>query len=437
MKSNILPEFQKFLRSRRFVQEKYIPFYAYWASNFLAFSNRNEYLNHDLSVDEFLNHLKAKKNIADWQVKQAGEAVKLFVKHFMDGDKSGLYSDKSECKQQPNDISQIIEQLRSAIRIKHYAYSTEQTYIKCTKKFFTYIYDKANKNVDIAKLNSGDVRDYLSYLALKKRVSASTQNQEFSALLFLFENVLNTKLSDLKDTVRAKKGQRLPVVFSIDEVKEVFKHLKGLHRLTLEFIYGSGLRLKELARMRVKDVDFGSDLIIVRNAKGDKDRSTIFPESIKNRLRKHLEGVRVTHNKDLEAGHGEVYLPDALSRKYRSAPKEWHWQYVFPSTNLSVDPRSGKIRRHHISGKSLQDAMKRALIKSDIPKHASVHTLRHSFATHLLMAGVNIREIQELLGHKNVETTMIYTHVIRELSGAPRSPLDELLKVIQKDDEKS
>ncbi len=327
-----------------------------------------------------------------------------------------------------SDITDIINELREDLRIKHFAYSTEHTYIKWAKRFFNFISGNMKKEINIARLNSHDVRDYLSYLALKRRVAASTQNQAFNALLFLFKNILNIKLSDLNDTVRAKEGQRLPVVFTVDEVKELFKYIKGLHLLILKLIYGSGLRLMELARLRVKDVDFGSNLIIVRNAKGDKDRSTILPESVKKDLQEHLEGVKALHKGDLHKGHGEVFMPDALARKYPSAAGQWHWQYVFPSSNLSVDPRSGKIRRHHISDRAIQNSMSNALKKSGIAKHASVHTLRHSFATHLLMKGVNVREIQQLLGHKNIETTMIYLHVIRELSGAPESPLDSLNK---------
>jgi integron integrase len=270
------------------------------------------------------------------------------------------------------------------------------------------------------------VREYLSYIALKRNVASSTQNQAFNALLFLYEKVLNTKLGELKDTVRAKRGQRLPVVFTTEEVKDLFGHIRGENLLILKIIYGSGLRLMELARLRVKDIDFDSKLIIVRNAKGDKDRSTILPESVIKQLKLNLTKVKKMHEEDLTSGHGEVYLPHALARKYPNAARVWHWQYVFPSSKLSVDPRSGKIRRHHKSEKAIQAAMSNALKKTDIAKHASVHTLRHSFATHLLMKGVNIREIQQLLGHKNLETTMIYLHVIRELSGAPESPLDSL-----------
>jgi integron integrase len=218
----------------------------------------------------------------------------------------------------------------------------------------------------------------------------------------------------------------LPVVLSIDEVQKIFKHVEGTDLLILQLLYGSGLRLMELARLRVKDIDFVQNLIFVRGSKGDKDRTTILPQTIKGMLEKHLEGTKKLHDQDLAAGYGEVYLPDALERKYPNAAKEWGWQYVFPSSKLSVDPRSGKIRRHHINEKTVQNAVKEAVEKAGIAKHASVHTLRHSFATHLLINGVNIREIQNLLGHKHVETTMIYTHVIRDMVSVPKSPLDSL-----------
>lgn len=208
----------------------------------------------------------------------------------------------------------------------------------------------------------------------------------------------------------------------------MFSFMEGTSLLMTQLLYGSGLRLMELFRLRVKDVDFGAGLLLVRAAKGDKDRATILPVRIREAIRLHLDDVKTLHERDLAAGFGEVYLPDALARKYPNAAKEWIWQYVFPSAKLSVDPRSGKIRRHHLSEKSIQNAVATAVRKAAIPKHVTVHTLRHGFATHLLMNGVNIREIQELLGHKNVETTMIYTHVMRDMTTAPKSPLDHLME---------
>jgi integron integrase len=213
----------------------------------------------------------------------------------------------------------------------------------------------------------------------------------------------------------------------VEEIRELFRNVQGKNLLILQLLYGAGLRLMELARLRVQDIDFDSGLIFIRSGKGDKDRSTILPECIKPKLRLHLEAVQAIHKKDLEtAEYGGVYLPDGLERKYPSTARDWGWQYVFPSSKLSPDPRSGKIRRHHLSERAIQNTVRNAAQKAGIVKHATVHTLRHSFATHLLMDGVNIREIQDLLGHKNVETTMIYTHVLRDMSNAPRSPLDNI-----------
>jgi len=425
MKKEVLPEFQNYMRSNRLVQEKYISFYAGWARKFLTYSSSRADLSLDLQIQQFIDHLSAQEHIADWQVRQAENAIQLYTARFMDGNVS---APPDPCSYESGGLSvssKIMEEMRQALRIKHYAYRTERAYLDRVQEFYHYLRNVKKKELT-STLTSDDVRDFLSHLALKKRVAASTQNQAFNAIIFLFRYVLKKELRELNKAVRAKRGQRLPVVFTVDEVKELFKHVRDENLLILKIIYGSGLRLMELARMRVKDLDFGAPLIIVRNAKGDKDRSTILPESVASQLKLHLEKVRDVHEKDLAAGRGAVYMPNALARKYPAAAKQWHWQYVFPSANLSVDPRSGTIRRHHKSEKAIQDAMARALKISGIAKHASVHTLRHSFATHLLMKGVNIREIQELLGHKNLETTMIYLHVIRELNGAPESPLDHL-----------
>jgi integron integrase len=368
--------------------------------------------------------LKSQKNIADWQSKQAEKALRLYIHRFLDGKTSVLSPNLAQEKSL--DLSKIVADMRQAIRIKHYSYSTERSYIEWVERFIDYTSNIKRKDLRAAGLDSGDVKDFLSYLALKRRVSSSTQNQAFNALLFLFRSVLKTELGDLSKTVRAKRGEKLPVVLSPEEMQALLKHIKGLSLLIVQLLYGSGLRLMELARLRVKDIDSGQNLIFVRGSKGDKDRTTILPQAVKDILKSHLDEVKKLHDKDLAEGYGEVYLPDALERKYLNAAKEWAWQYAFPSSKLSVDPRSGKIRRHHISEKTIQNAVKEAVKKAGIVKHASVHTLRHSFATHLLMNGVNIREIQDLLGHKHVETTMIYTHVIRDLVNIPKSPLDAL-----------
>jgi integron integrase len=317
--------------------------------------------------------------------------------------------------------------MQKAIRVKHYSLSTERTYMDWARRFFDYA---GNMKGGLLRETPGaeDIREFLTHLAVHKKVSASTQNQAFNALLFLFRNVLKIEIGDLSSTIRAKRGPKLPVVLAVEEVRQLFSCMEGKQLLIAQILYGAGLRLMELARLRVKDIDFGSGLIFVRSSKGDKDRSTILPGSVREPLQQHLTEVRALHNQDLAKGFGEVYLPDALGRKYPNAPKDWVWQYVFPSSKLSVDPRSGIVRRHHMDETSIQKAVGTATRKAGIAKQVSVHTLRHSFATHLLMNGVNIREIQTLLGHQNVETTMIYTHVMRDMTTAPKSPLDLLLE---------
>lgn len=426
MNREVLPEFQDFLLARGIVRENYAQFYAQWVSKFLAFSNENENLKPDLRVTAFLNHLQEKKNIPDWQVEQADNALRLYITLYLKNNTSFLYPNSKPEADKFADISNIINTMRQAIRIKHYSHRTERSYIGWVKGFYYYVVNVKKKDMNAEVFDADDVKDYLSYLALKKKVSASTQNQAFNALLFLFRNVLKSELGDLSKTVRAKRGERLPVVLSVEEVQGLLGQAKGLSLLILQMLYGSGLRLMELARLRVKDIDFGSNLIFVRDGKGNKDRTTMLPDSIKVSLHSHLKKVKAVHEKDIASGYGEVYMPDALGRKYPNAAKEWHWQYAFPSSKLSIDPRTGKIGRHHISEKTIQRVLKDAVRKAGIPKHATVHTLRHCFATHLLMSGVNIREVQQLLGHKHVETTMIYTHVIKDISKVPKSPLDSL-----------
>jgi integron integrase len=317
--------------------------------------------------------------------------------------------------------------MQNAIRVKHYSLSTERTYMDWARRFFDYADSKKGGRLRETP-GAEDIREFLTHLAVHKKVSASTQNQAFNALLFLFRDVLRIAIGDLSSTVRAKRGPKLPVVLSVEEVRQLFSHMEGKQLLIVQILYGAGLRLMELVRLRVKDIDFGSGLIFVRASKGDKDRSTILPGAIQASLQQHLTEVKALHNQDLAKGFGAVALPDALGRKYPNAAKDWAWQYVFPSAKLSVDPRSGIVRRHHMDETSIQKAVGTAYRKAGIAKQVSVHTLRHCFATHLLMNGVNIREIQILLGHQNVETTMIYTHVMRDMTTAPKSPLDILLE---------
>lgn len=422
--SRVFPEFQEFIVSRGFVSEDKAPYFAWWVKRFEAFCANTTAGQAD-RINDFLLSLSSEEKIADWQREQARQAVAMFLEHYLDAENvvfkgvSDLAVNKKEA---------IISRVKELIRVKHYAYSTERVYLDWVEKFFNYITVTRQKNKQI---EPADITDFLTYLAVKRRVSASSQNQALNALVFLFREVLKIELGHLDKAVRAKRGPRLPVVLSIEEVKRLFAHMEGRSLLMAQVLYGTGMRLMELIRLRVQDIDFDAITIFIRAAKGDKDRTTILPQFIKDGLVEHLKEVRAVHGKDVELGYGEVYLPDALSRKYPNAAKEWRWQYVFPAGSLSVDPRSGKVRRHHIGEKTVQTSVRAAVRRAGIVKHATVHTLRHSFATHLLQKGVNIREIQELLGHKNVETTMIYTHVLRDMSNAPKSPLDSLYESIK------
>jgi len=425
--SQTLPDFQHYLLSRRLVPGKSVTFYAYWAYRYLTFSKRLKNAGAVDALQLFLEDLQSRKNIADWQIQQAKEAVELYTTHFHGAEVSGTADDERKATDDPFDQERVMTSMQEAIRVKHYSLSTERTYLDWARRFFDYAGTK--KGGPLRETPSAeDIREFLTHLAIRKKVSASTQNQAFNALLFLFRNVLKIEIGDMSSTVRAKRGPKLPVVLSVEEVRLLFSHMEGRQLLIAQILYGAGLRLMELARLRVKDIDFGSGLIFVRASKGDKDRSTILPGAIREPLQQHLTEVRVLHKQDLTKGFGAVYLPDALGRKYPNAAKEWAWQYVFPSSRLSVDPRSGIVRRHHMDETSIQKAVGTAARKAGIAKQVSVHTLRHSFATHLLMNGVNIREIQTLLGHQNVETTMIYTHVMRDMTTAPKSPLDLLLE---------
>jgi len=426
MISKILPDFQEFLTSRAFVDKKHAPFYARWVSKFLAFSNKDENLGFTERKEKFLDYLSKTTGFADWQKEQAKTALEIYFEQFNPAALK-LYAKEDPRISNANlDLASILKMLSKALRIKHYSYKTERSYINWAKRFHTYVIEVKKKDVQKLDLSSENVRDYLGFLALRKKVSSSTQNQAFNALLFLFRDVLNIKLEGLGNTVRAKRGPRLPVVLTPDEVKEIFRHVSGKNRLILQLFYGTGMRLTELTCLRVKDIDFESGLIFIKSGKGDKDRITILPEYLKEELNKYVQEVKKLHEKDLAAGYGEAWLPNALGRKYPKAAKEFGWQFAFPSTRLSPDHISGKIRRFYISPKTIQNTMSKAVKKAGIVKHATVHTLRHSFATHLLANGVNIREVQNLLGHKNVETTMVYTHVLRSMSNVPKSPLDIL-----------
>jgi integron integrase len=312
----------------------------------------------------------------------------------------------------------LLDQVRDAVRLRHYSIRTEDAYVNWVKRYIVF-HDKRHP----AEMGAPEIEAFLTHLAVKENVAASTQNQAFSALLFLYRQVLHQDLGPI-DALRAKRPRRLPTVLSKEETQRLIGCLSGTHQLMAKLLYGSGLRLMDCLRLRVKDLDPERRAIIVRDGKGGQDRVTVLPDSLIPLLQEHLQRVKALHEHDLTRGYGSVYLPDALARKYPNADREWGWQYVFPSTRLSRDPRSGVTRRHHRHESSLQKAIKEAARLAGIIKPVGPHTLRHCFATHLLEAGYDIRTVQELLGHKDVKTRMIYTHVLNRGGLAVRSPLD-------------
>lgn len=313
----------------------------------------------------------------------------------------------------------LLDRVRERIRVKHYSIRTEQAYVDWIRRFILF-HDKRHPQ----EMGAAEVEAFLTHLAVVGRVAASTQNQAKSALLFLYREVLLVELPWLDGVTQARAPKRLPVVLTRDEVAAVLARMEGVQWLIGSLLYGSGLRLMECLRLRVKDVDFGRNEIVVRDGKGAKDRVTMLPASLKSPLRAHLAGVQGLHQRDVEEGYGEVYLPNALERKYPAAGREWVWQYVFPAASRAVDPRSGVVRRHHVSEQSVQRMVRQAVRDAGIAKPATPHTLRHSFATHVLEGGYDIRTVQELLGHADVKATMIYTHVLNHGAGGVVSPLD-------------
>ena len=313
----------------------------------------------------------------------------------------------------------LLEQLADTLRTKHYSYRTEETYVDWVRRFILF-HDKKHPD----SMGAAEIRAFLAHLATERNVAASTQNQALSAILFLYREVLHKEIEPVLIT-DAKRPERLPTVLNRDDVSRVLAQLHGTHKLMAQLLYGSGLRLMECVRLRVKDLDFEYKTITVRDGKGEKDRITPLPDSLSQPLQRQLVRVRLLLDEDLAAGHGQVYLPDALDRKYPSAAADLAWQYVFPAPKCSLDPRSpGVMRRHHLDPSALQRSVKEAAHQAGIRKPVTCHTFRHSFATHLLQNGYDIRTVQELLGHKDVRTTMIYTHVLQRGGLAVKSPLD-------------
>lgn len=430
--SGLWAEFEKFILAEG-ITRKYAHFYLMWGKKYVRFNNNEIPLNiTDSDVAGFRDLLSSERNIMHWQVEQALQAVSLLRQFLGSGivrNASGEEGKTSEPAfkdslaivnaKEAQTHRDLLHRAKSEIRYLHYSIRTEQAYAQWIGRFMRFHRGRSED-----ELSSHDIRDYLEYLAVHRGVSAATQNQALNALVFLFGKVLKKDLGDIGEFTRARRPVRLPVVLSKNEMTRLLGILPETYSLMAGLLYGCGLRVMECVRLRVKDIDFDQSQIIVRDGKGQKDRVTILPDRYKDALNKQLQYVREIHRDDLKRGFGEVYVWPSLERKNRNIAREWIWQYVFPSTKLSVDPRSGRTRRHHIDESVLQRAVKKAARDADINKRVTCHTLRHSFATHLLESGYDIRTVQELLGHADVSTTMIYTHVLNKPGLAVKSPVD-------------
>jgi integron integrase len=424
------------------VPAKNAEWYVRWARKF-SNSIKNKQLK-ERSADDirrFLLEFSIQDGIQPWQVQQAEDSLIFLYDTYL---KSGLklkklrplgpapaplsfYSHKRTNfrdrmlprAELDSRYKKLFDRLKSAIRVCHYSIRTERAYEQWIRRFLSF----HNKR-PVEKIGAKDIQAYLNYLAENRKIAASTQNQALNAIVFFFREVVKRDPGDFSDFIRAKRPVRVPEVLTPSEIKSLLDSLKGVNLLMAGLLYGAGLRLMECVRLRVKDIDFETNRLVVRDGKGQKDRITMLPERFQPLLKEQLEHTRALYKEDLKKGVAGVYLWPGLGRKYPNAAREWIWQYVFPSNRLSVDPRSRMVRRHHVHSSSLQKAVKNAALNAGLNKRVTCHTLRHSFATHLLENGYDIRTVQELMGHSDVSTTMIYTHVLNKPGLVVRSPLD-------------
>ncbi len=412
----MLSGFKSYLSNKAVVSDKYLPFYLKWVADCYSYLSlpQTSVLRSE-QRQKYIYHIS--KSHPDWQVRQADSALRLY----------GYYLSRSRGRapavdQAALDRWQLLEEeTRKALRLRHRSYSTEKTYVGWLRDFGHWAGCPETAGITVSLLKT-----YLSYLASERKVSIATQSQALNALVFVFRHVLDVAIGESElDSVRAAARRRLPAVLSRREVEQVLVKIAPEHRLAARLIYGCGLRLSEALRLRIKDIDLEGGQVFVRAGKGDKDRRTVLPNSVKDELIAHLDLVREIYDRDRKAGLPGVALPDALERKYPGAGTEWAWFWLFPSRSLSVDPQKQAVRRHHVHPAALQRAFKAAVGEAGIAKPASVHTLRHSFATHLLERGTDIRTVQQLLGHANLQTTMIYTHLAKPDLLKIKSPLDE------------
>ena len=403
---------------------KTLPYYVKWVET--AYRKKGLSLDLTMSDDiaaEFLREMSLDHE--DWQVRQAREALSLY-RYFLGGRNAGLQKPENdtESSRYHEEWADLVGKMKRNLRLQHKSYRTEQSYVGWVRQFYVFLNGK-----DPHELTKDDVRDLMGYLAVDRKVAKSTQNVAWNAILYFYRNGLEKEIGDLGQAVRANVSHRLPVVLSVDEVGRVLDNLEGVYHVMAALSYGCGLRISECVRLRVQDLDFARGIITIRGGKGDKDRTTVLPEGLKKELSDQLTTAREQWEKDTEDNvEGGVFIPEALSRKMPNANREWSWYWVFPARKLSVDPRGMRIRRHHVAGSLFRRKFSEAVRKAGIAKRATVHTLRHSFATHLLENGTDIRTIQTLLGHANVQTTMIYTHVAKRNALGVQSPFDRLVE---------
>ncbi len=423
------------------VPEKNAEWYVRWAQKFSDYIKDKPLKSRSADViRQFLLELSIQDRIQPWQVQQAEDSlIFLYDTYLKTGLKlkslrplgptpapssfhshRGHFRDRMLPKSELDARSKkLFDRLKSAMRLRHYSIRTERAYEQWIRRFLSF-----HKKKTVAKIGAKDIESYLNYLAENRKIAAGTQNQALNAIVFFFREVVKRDPGDFSDFVRAKRPVRVPEVLRTGQVKRLLDSLNGVNLVMAGLLYGAGLRLMECVRLRVKDIDFESLRLTVRDGKGRKDRVTMLPERSAPTLKEQLEKVKRIYDKDLKKGVAGVYIWPALGRKYPNAAREWIWQYAFPSNRLSVDPRSQTVRRHHVHSSSLQKAVKKAAFKAGLNKKVTCHTLRHSFATHLLENGNDIRTVQELMGHSSVATTMIYTHVLNKPGLAVQSPLD-------------
>jgi len=411
---NAMQDFKAYLLSMRIAGPKAVDFYIHWVTQLYRFHRKR--LGDAITKQEievYLKHLSQSRE--SWQVDQAAEAISLY-QFYQSRNVAARF-----CRNLASDgqWKAIADDMHKVLRLMHRSLRTEQAYIGWVRRFYLFV-----KGQSPLCLESSDVKNFMTHLAVEQNVSASTQNQAFNAILFLFRHILDKNIEDIADAVRAKRTRRLPVVMTRSEIDRLFNNMHGVNRLMARLIYGCGLRLQECMQLRIKDIDLEREAVTVRSGKGDKDRETVLPSSLKPELEAHLKEVKTLYNEDRAAESPGVMLPGALERKYPNAGREWAWFWLFPSHTNSIDPKTGILRRHHLYRGNLQKAVKLAGKRAEIPKRITVHTLRHSFATHLLEKGYDIRTIQDLLGHTDLRATMVYTHVVSKNKHGVVSPLD-------------